>query len=53
MFGAITSHLFILGIEVKNDGGTLFVLATITFLCCAILVIQNKNKIPDLLRFKI
>jgi hypothetical protein len=53
MFGAITSHLFILGIEVKNDGGTLFALAIITFLCCAFLVFQNKNKIPDLLRFKI
>lgn len=53
MFGAIASHLFILGIEVKNDGGTLFTLAIITFLCCAILVLQNKNKIPDLLRFKI
>ena len=53
MFGAITSHLFILGIEVKNDGGTLFALAIITFLCCAVLVFQNKNKIPDLLRFKI
>ena len=53
MFGAITSHLFILGIEVKNDGGTLFALAIITSLCCAVLVFQNKNKIPDLLRFKI
>ena len=53
MFGAITSHLFILGIEVKNDGGTLFALAIITFLCCTVLVFQNKNKIPDLLRFKI
>ena len=53
MFGAIVSHLFILGIEVKNDGGELFALALITFTCCAILVFQNKNKIPDLLRFKI
>ena len=53
MFGAIVSHLFILGIEVKNDGGELFILALLTFTCCAILVFQNKNKIPDLLRFKI
>ncbi|WP_309640235.1 DoxX family protein [Flavobacterium sp.] len=52
MFGAIVSHLFILGIEVKGDGGELFILALITFLCCAILVYQNKNKIPDLLRFQ-
>lgn len=53
MTGAIVSHLFILGIEVKNDGGELFALALITFTCCAILVLQNKNKIPDLLQFKI
>lgn len=53
MSGALMSHLLILGIEVKGDGGTLFILGVITFLCCATLIIQNKNKIPDLLRFKI
>jgi uncharacterized membrane protein YphA (DoxX/SURF4 family) len=53
MVGAIFSHLFVLGIEVKNDGGELFTLAIITLLCCIILIFQNKNKIPDLLRFKI
>lgn len=53
MLGAIFSHLFVLGIEVKNDGGELFTLAIITLLCCAILIFQNKSKIPDLLRFKI
>ena len=53
MFGAILSHLFVLGISVKNDGGELFSLAIITLLCCGILILQNKNKIPDLLRFKI
>ena len=52
MLGAIVSHLLILGIEVKNDGGTLFILAIITFLCCAFLVFQNKSKISDLLKFK-
>jgi uncharacterized membrane protein YphA (DoxX/SURF4 family) len=50
--GAIFSHLFILGIEVQNDGGELFILAIITFLCCAFLVFKNKNKISDLLKFK-
>ena len=50
--GAILSHLFVLGIEVQNDGGTLFILAIITFLCCAFLVFQHKNKIPDLLNLK-
>ncbi|MES2747008.1 MAG: DoxX family protein [Bacteroidota bacterium] len=38
MAGAIASHVFFLGIEVKNDGGTLFILALITFLCCLLLV---------------
>jgi len=52
MIGAIFSHLFVLGIEVQNDGGTLFILALIVFLCCAFLVFLNKNKIVDLLKFK-
>lgn len=52
MAGAIASHLFVLGIVVQNDGGALFILAVITFLCCAILVWQNKNAIPNLLNLK-
>jgi uncharacterized membrane protein YphA (DoxX/SURF4 family) len=52
MIGALFSHIFVLGIEVKDDGGTLFSLAIITFICCSILVYNQKNKIPDLLRFK-
>ena len=36
MLGAIFSHIFVLGIEVKNDGGTLFILAIITFICCTV-----------------
>lgn len=51
MFGAILSHLFVLGIEVQNDGGTLFLLAIIVLICCLILVYNQKNKIPDLLKF--
>jgi len=53
MLGAIFSHLFILGIEVKNDGGTLFILAIITFLCCLLLIYHQKSKLLDLLKFKI
>ncbi|MDN3676421.1 DoxX family protein [Flavobacterium paronense] len=53
MLGAIFSHLFVLGIEVKNDGGELFTLAIITLLCCTILIVKNRNKIPDLLLLKI
>ena len=53
MLGAVFSHLFVLGIDVKNDGGELFILAIITLLCCIILIFMNKSKIPDLLKFKI
>lgn len=53
MLGAIFSHIFVLGIEVKDDGGTLFALAIITLICCLILVYNQKNKIPDLLRLKL
>ncbi|WP_293890139.1 DoxX family protein [Flavobacterium sp.] len=52
MLGAIFSHLFVLGIDVKNDGGELFILAIITLLCCTILIIQDRNKIQDLLKLK-
>lgn len=53
MIGAIFSHLLILGFEVKNDGGELFTLAIITFICCTILIIKDKNKIQDFLTSKI
>jgi uncharacterized membrane protein YphA (DoxX/SURF4 family) len=52
MSGALFSHLFVLGIEVKNDGGELFILALITFFCCAILIFLNRNKISNLLKLK-
>lgn len=50
---AILSHILVLGIVVQNDGGTLFILAVITFLCCSILIFQNRKGIPDLLKFKL
>lgn len=50
--GALLSHLFILGIEVKNDGGELFILAVITFICSIILIYLDRRKIPGLMRFK-
>jgi len=53
MLGAILSHLFVLGIEVKNDGGELFILAIITFLCCVALIYWNKSKIINLLKLKL
>lgn len=53
MAGALVSHLLFLGIEVKNDGGTLFTLAIIALLCCLVLAYNQRNKIPDLLKFKL
>ncbi|EIA10346.1 DoxX family protein [Flavobacterium frigoris] len=52
MAGAILSHLLVLGIEVQNDRGVLFIMALISFLCCSALVYQNKNAIPNLLKLK-
>jgi uncharacterized membrane protein YphA (DoxX/SURF4 family) len=53
MLGAIFSHLFVLGIEVKNDGGELFILAIITFLCCIALIYWNRSKINNVLKLKL
>ncbi|MEO8255621.1 MAG: DoxX family protein [Flavobacterium sp.] len=53
MLGAIFSHLFVLGIEVKNDRGLLFILAIIVFICCLALIYWNKSKIPNLLKLKL
>lgn len=50
MLVAIISHIFILGIEVMNDGGTLFILAVITFILSSILA---KNYISDLKKLNI
>jgi uncharacterized membrane protein YphA (DoxX/SURF4 family) len=53
MMGALFSHIFVLGIEVQNDGGTLFTLAIITLVCCLILIYNQKSKLPDLLQLKL
>ena len=49
MGGAIMSHLFVLGISVKDDHGQLFAYALITFACCAILAYQNRAKLLGML----
>lgn len=43
--GAILSHLFVLGIEVQNDGGTLFFLALTVFICCLLILIIEKETV--------
>ena len=51
MTGAILSHVFILGISVKNSDGTednghLFIYASIVFIACAYLIWVNRKLIP-------
>ena len=53
MVGAIFSHLFVLGIEVENDGGTLFILAIITLVCCVTLIFLNRDKVTNFLKLKL
>lgn len=49
--GAIVSHLFILGVEVKGDGGLLFGLAVVVFVCCAIVLWQERAHLRRWLPF--
>ncbi len=51
MVGAIGSHLTILGIEVKGDGGLLFGLALTAFLGSAIVLVIHRAHVPVLGRF--
>ncbi|MCB0278038.1 MAG: DoxX family protein [Calditrichaeota bacterium] len=50
--GAIASHILFLGIEVQGDGGMLFYLALIVFLCCAIIVLRRKDDLLKLIPSK-
>lgn len=52
MIGAVVSHIFVLGIEVQNDGGTLFMLALLVLISCAVLIYKDKSKWSDLLILK-
>lgn len=51
MAGAILSHLTVLGIEVMGDGGLLFMMGVVAFICCAILVWINRQEVPVLKNF--
>jgi hypothetical protein len=48
--GALLSHLFVLGFEVQNDGGTLFLLALTVFSCCVFILISEKNNAIKILK---
>ncbi len=44
---ALMSHIFILGIQVQNDGGTLFFLAVTVFLCSLVIVYFNRSLLME------
>ncbi len=46
--GALITHLMILGIDVKGDGGKVFYLAVATFICNIIVVYQSRKSLPIL-----
>ncbi|MBC7980478.1 MAG: DoxX family protein [Armatimonadetes bacterium] len=46
MSGALLSHLTILGIEVKGDGGLLFILGCVVFLCSLFILWVERRHIP-------
>jgi hypothetical protein len=48
--GAILSHLLVLGINVSNDGGGLFILAIIIFIASSIFLIMHKTEVLDLIK---
>ncbi|MEZ4805330.1 MAG: DoxX family protein [Bacteroidia bacterium] len=50
MIGALLSHIFVLGIDVNNDGGLLFSLGVITFISCLIVagITYYSNKIKSI-----
>ena len=42
--GALFSHIFVLGIEVQDDGGLLFGLALLVFVLCFVTIWTQKDK---------
>lgn len=50
MLGAIASHLTVIGISSKGDGGQLFMLAIIVLIACAILTFLHKQQGINLLQ---
>jgi hypothetical protein len=44
--GAILSHLFKLGLVIKDDGGLLFGLALAVFFCSSLILLIHRREIP-------
>lgn len=50
MFGAIIYHFLVLGIEIRDDGGTLFILALVTFFCCLYILFSRSDQLYSVYR---
>lgn len=50
MAGAIVIHLTLLGIEVKGDGGQLFIYALIVVACAIFSLIRSRSQLPEFIR---
>ncbi|MEO7488089.1 MAG: hypothetical protein ABIU77_13350, partial [Ferruginibacter sp.] len=48
MAGAIVSHLTVIGIESKGDGGQLFMLAITVMVCCLVILVLHRQQGVDL-----
>jgi len=46
MSGALFFHFTKLGIEVQGDGGALFIMGVVSFVCCAIVLWQERRHVP-------
>lgn len=51
MAGAIVSHLIVLGIEVKGDGGLLFGLALTALVASVVVLVIRRSQIPVVGRY--
>jgi hypothetical protein len=51
MAGAIVSHLTVLGISVKGDGGLLFALAVTVFVSSAVILVLRRSQLPIVGRY--
>lgn len=50
IMGAVFSHLLVLGINVKNDGGGLFVLALVVLLSSSLFLFLHKTALMEFLK---
>lgn len=50
IIGAIVSHFLVIGVNVKGDGGNLFILALIVFIASIIYLVINKSEVKKLIK---